>query len=75
MFYNYITCRYVCFVRIEILTFFKKLGADSTDPVDTTRTSTVIYAYDANCYELLRIDTYDLSVASVASVCDSVTVL
>ena len=30
--------------------FFQNLGADATDPYDTTRTATVIYAYDANCY-------------------------
>ena len=38
-----------CFVRIEILTFFQNLGADSTDPADTTRTATVIDAYETNC--------------------------
>ena len=30
--------------------FFQNLGADCTEPVDTTRTTTVIYGYDANCY-------------------------
>ena len=29
--------------------FFQNLVADSTDPADTTRTATVIYAYDTNC--------------------------
>ena len=50
MFYNFFKCRYGCFVRIEILTFLQNLGADSTDTADTTRTATVIYGYDTNCY-------------------------
>ena len=28
----------------------QNLGAGSTDPVNTTRTDTVIYGYDTNCY-------------------------
>ena len=30
--------------------FFQNLGADSTDPADTSRKATVIYTYNTNCY-------------------------
>ena len=50
--------------------FFQNLGADITDPVDTTRTAMVIYGLDPNCYGYNGKIRKTASVASVyASVC------
>ena len=76
MFYNFFTCRYGCFVRIEFFIFFSsKFGRGLYGPCGY---NTYNYGHIRIRYELLRrerIDTEDLSTAAVASVYASVTTL